>query len=975
MKKKAVSKAETALLNAFWRALYPLNLFLFLVFIALSGSYVAMRFVEKIPLPQFLADIVKKEIESHGLIIDFDKAYLQIDEKIKLENLNLRFAGTPENFFKAKSVSLYFSWDDVLVGSFKIFGVEILSGRMSPSYGNIQASPFIEDMHVRVSHRGKWWNLEFLNFRSGQLTVSSAGVVSEDVNVEDFLDSALGREIVSSLSSIGGLVAGGKEEVSPKDAPSEDKQEAKESEKSFSSPALKLDMAFEKLAEIKKHVDKFSDPVLDVNFKIFGEDSNLNCVFSSGGRVFEIQLEDENLELQTRGLRIFAHINSGKNSYKGRWSIFAEEIFAPKYFDVSRVWMRSQVLPGGGNLSLKDFEISCGKIFAFDVELRNVSLCNEYLDLENYLEGWNFYANLGGEVFSASADFDEFWNSKIKLSGNLRPEIFMSLKVLKDIEELRECSFPNGIFVSANVDLNLKTFKCKLLGSVEAGECVVYRMPVKSAFSDLLFDSEKNIFLASNVIAKSAEGWKILGSFEQNFENMRYVINLDGNMRPMAIAHFMEEWWTDILGSVELGENNFISANARVEGAWGNPEHIWAFVGASGENGSYKGSRFDEFSLKIWVNPKRISLYDVELRSDNRMAHAVLEWLYGNEGITSYEKQKIFLESNLNSAELISLGGSDAREVLDVVQFSSAPRISLNALLRNPKNNSENIADIFNAHVFAAGKTRVADFATLENLRCFARSDVEHTQIEDASFQFCDGNGKGVLFLEKVGEKIKFDAEMTVKEMDQDTFEAFLRELGKDKKIEENTIANSEKPQTETLSSGDGLVLVQGRLKGMTDDPKSLEGSGFVAIENSKLIKFSILGALSRALESLNLPSGSFTLTYMHSPFEIKDGTVKFPKFEAGGSMARIKGAAAYEFTADNLNASLFIQPLGGVSAPIISGVFSMINPIYNLVEVKMTGPIDDPNTSVLINPVNVIRSDKKIIDNIRDSFEGTLVE
>lgn len=964
--KKAVLKVETALLNAFWRALYPLNLFLFLVFLVLSGTYLSMNFVEKIPLPQFFTDLVKHQAESHGLIVDFEKVQIKLDEKLSLHNLSLRFPGTAESFFKAENVSLSFSWSDLIKGKLKIFGVEILGAKMSPTYGNIQTSPAIYDMHLRLSHMGKWWNLESLNFRSGQLAVSSSGVVSEDVKMEDFLESAFAREVLSAGSLMAAPFAS-KKDGENMEASKETAKEKKEEENL--SPASKLDMVFAKLSEIKKHIDKFSDPVLDLKFKIFGEDSEFACAFNSGGKIFPLSFEGEDVEIQTRGLRIFAALSSGRESYSGRWSAFAEEVKVPKYIDASRISVRSKISPGGGNVSLEEFEISFYKISGLGVKLANVSLLNEYLNPENYLEGWEFYADFGGEVFSASVDFDKDWNSKIKLNGNLRPEVFISLPALNDIEELKECSFPNGIFLSAEADLNLKSLKCNLVGSLEAGECVVYRMPVKSVFADFEFDSEKNFFLASNVIAESSEGWKINGSFGQDFTNMRYRINLRGNLRPMAIAHFMEEWWTDILGAVELGDGNFVFADASVEGAWGKPEYIWAFVGAEGKNASYKGSKFDEFSLKIWVNPSRISIYDVELRREGRTANAVLEWLYGSEGITSYERQTIFLESNLNSKELISLGGKDAEDVLEVVKFSNEPRVSLNALLYNPNNNPEGRKDAFNAHVFAAGKTRVADFATLENLRCFARSDSIRTQIEDASFRFCDGNGKGILFLEKLGDKMSFDAEMDLKGMDQDDFEAFLRGLGSSGNSLKSASEISEKKDSES-GEGDGSVVVQGVLKGITDDPKSFKGGGFVAVENSRLIRFSVLGIMSRALESLNLPSGSFTLTYMHSPFEVEGGSIRFPKLETGGNIAKINGAASYDFISDDLNALLFVQPLGGVSAPIISGVFSLINPLSNVVEVKMTGPVDNPKTSVSINPVNVLRSDRRIIDGIRNSFD-----
>lgn len=214
---------------------------------------------------------------------------------------------------------------------------------------------------------------------------------------------------------------------------------------------------------------------------------------------------------------------------------------------------------------------------------------------------------------------------------------------------------------------------------------------------------------------------------------------------------------------------------------------------------------------------------------------------------------------------------------------------------------------------------------------------------------------------------MEFDGNFYAEKMNQAKFTDFLYSLGG---------TNSDKDSGEPKNSKsfidggeNGIVTMSISLKGDIDNFEKSIGGGYVNLENSDLIKLNLFGVLSRALSAMKLPFGSFDITYAYSPFEISGGAVKFPKLEMGGPVMQIKGAAAYNFVGDDIDASLSIRPFGGLTMPIVSSVISIINPLTKTVEVTIDGKISDPKVGVNLNPINILQSDKTILKDIRDSL------
>ncbi len=929
----------------FWRSLYPFNFFLGAVFIFLACVYCALRFAGEFSLPESLRERIEEEAAEMGLALSFDKSFVGISGYFYASDVRLRLAGTPNDVFRAQKMKVNFLWTDLLSGKFSISSVEVFDGSVAPSYGDFDTEPVVSRLNMRIRKSGAKWRVDFLDFKIDSLYVWARGTVRENFSPDKMAAKCGFGDFMPASESSG-----------------------KKEEKPVAAIGKNIDSFFAFFDKNKNLLDVFADPMAEVSFDLEEDEGFAEVVIGSPYAGYELSKDKlgENSSVRASGIRAKLLLESGSKSSSAKYSVFAGKVFCGKDFSAEGFSVDGEIVPQSGRLALKNFEAVCATFVYDGIEFKNLSVRNDWLDEKNYKEGWIVCAGTGGKTLAAQVDVKEDGRADIVAEGGVSPEYILSAGALAKIEEMRDFSFPSGIFLELKASLNLSKFAVRAEGSFDTGSAVIYRMPVKFARGEFSYDTSTNIFDARNLDVKSEEGWRVKGGFKQSFNDNRYFINVAGDIRPMAIAHFMEHWWAKVFSSVKFeGEKNFGEADAFVEGVWGKPENIWAFVGVKGKNASYNGSFFDNFSLKVWINPERITLFDVNLSRESRTAHAVLEWLYGSSGLTQYERQSIFLESNLNTSELASLGGREAEDVLEVVRFSEAPRLTLNAVLYNPSNNPIRRRDVFNAEIFAGGETQIENFAKVMNMRCEARSDGVATQITNASFGFCDGNGEGGVRVEKMDKgRIWFDADMRFDSMNQGEFVKFLCSL--DPSVEGDS---DNKEASWKIEMENGEVDLSAKLRGFTDDGASISGGGYVSLDNAELMRLNLFGALSRALSALKLPLGSFDLTYMKSPFEMEGGVVKFPQLEIGGDVMRIKGGAAYNFLKDDLTAAFFVSPFGGISKGLVGKFVSAINPITNIVEVEIKGTLDDPDVSIKMDPSHMLKSDKKIINGIREAF------
>ena len=946
-------RISTFVLNAFWRSLFVLNAFLAALFVFQAAVLSVVFWNFRMSLPDWLSDRVQDEIEKMGLVVGFASATIDFKGNLSLDSVEARFNGTPENFFKARRVCASFRLAPLLFGEVSLKSLRVLDGRLGPTYEDIDKKPIVKSLYLDIDRRGQWWRVNALNMRLGKLSVDSSGFVNSNFDPDEIF----------------GVTPPESAAVEPQ-ARASGKIEDK-----MAFAARKFDAVMSRYPELKRRVDMLKDPMLDLSFSLFGGGENFASInLASGGVVFDLG----GAETEIKNFRIRADYDGTSDGGKAVVQVWAENFLRRDFPSFQNVDARADVFLDGNYWHLEDVDLAVKSISYDGTEIGNVWLRKKFLDVSNWRDNWRVFASLDMHRFGGEFSVGDDMCIDFSFDGRIDPVILLSRPELAGIEELRHFKFPDGVELVGGGKIMPRSGSADLRLGVRAVNCLIMDIPVASASGRVSFATSEGVLRAENLKVESAEGWGVRGAYIQNMGTAEYRVRVEGDIRPMAISHFMEKWWERIMKNFCFeGKSNFPTADVSVEGKWGNPERIWCFARASGRDAEYGGEKFGGFSLNVLVSPERIALYDVEITAESRSASGSIEWTYPGGGITSFSEQRIFLRSDLNPRELVALGGDDVSEVLEIVKFGEAPRISFGGILRNPRNNPGGLHDVFNATVDAPGETDVCG-AKFYDSKFKARSDKIDTQIDDASFTFCGGSGGGFINLHKSGHIMEFDGSFHADKMNQASFTDFLYSLGSVEKDSKNAssgdMENVEKRKEHSKKSfvdggENGFITMSISLKGDTSDIAQSVGGGYANVENAELIKLNLFGAVSRALSAMRLPFGSFDITYAYSPFEISDGTVKFTKLEMGGPVMRIKGAAAYNFVEDDIDASLTIRPFGGLTTPIVSSVVSIINPLTNAVQVSLDGSLSDPEVGVNVNPIKMLKSEKSLLKDIRDSL------
>jgi len=931
-------RVSTFIINAFWRSLYAVNVFLFVALFLQFAIWGLSLCDFKFALPSWAETALCKEISRLGVETKISHIYVNMYGEISAESVRARFSGTPKDFLIAKKIYASVWFSKLLSGSNPIKTLRIIDAQLGSTLNGAEESPIIKNFSTDIHFEGQWLNVDSLILSLGDMHITASGYINENFDVNLLFNGAFN---------------------------SKEKTTSKTKEKIDISKTW--DSLFVEYPKIEEYISKFSEPMLNLSFSLCGNgEDNIVLTFESNGASIKVDEKLANIEkLRFRA----SHKNYGGVN-NSNIELSADTFSFEGYPSLNGIAIHSDIAIEEDYYALENLDVSVNKIAYDGTEFEGLHINKDVLNKENLYGDWNVSVGSLPYKIAGNLWLSKDYDVKFSLDGLLDANLILSRKELADIPELKQLNFPTGICVNVEGEFFAKTSRTIANATIQTSNCTIMNIPVDSVRGKVDYTSDTNVMSATELHVETTEGWDIDGEFIQNFSNNQYIVRVLGDVRPMAIAHFMEPWWTRIMKDFKFnGEKNFPHADVYVEGTWGAPEYIWCFARASGGNAEYNGASFAKFGLNVLVNPNRISLYDISIESSaGGTATASLDWLYKN-GITSFYAQNIFMDSTLSPLELIALGGDDAREVLDVVKFEKAPKLKFNAVLRNPANNPKKLSDIFNADVESDGGVSI-EMVRVENISFKARSNKINTELENLKFDFCGGTADGVVDLKKIEKAMLFDANLRADKMNQLKFTQFLMSLGSPENKEKKVNDKKKSDEKSLIDGGEnGVVSMSISLKGSTANFENSQGAGYAILENNDLMKLHLFGMLSRALSAMSLPFGSFNLTYAQSPFEIANGVVKFTKLDMGGPVMQIKGGANYDFVNDKLDSTLAVSPFGSLSMPIVSNVMSLINPLTSTVQVHLDGKLEDPEISVKVNPVNAIRSEEKIVEKIRDEL------
>ena len=403
-------KILTFALNAFWRSLWVLNAFLLFTAVILSAVFLVLIFIDRIPAPDSVCDMIRSECAERGVVADFKAMSFSLSGGIEADGVRLRFEGTPEPFLTAEKIDVDFWIYRMFSGDFAFRSIRVFNGALGSTFEGAEKSPAFSKIYLDLKKDGGWWTVEALNFRCGRLAAESSGVVGAAFSPREFADNFM----QVNLSSSGG-------DVAYDDAFSDGK-----------SPAETFDRLLEKISLYNTYFEMFSDPVVIFRFHLYGGDDNM---FSAYIRANQARFKLSGKEISADKMGLAFRYEGGRESIT--LQAFADKVSGASLPACDNVAARADLLVSNGSYALENIELAAKKISYDGMLIDNVSFKKDYIDENEFGRNWMFFAALDIYRLGGKLSFDSSYSLTAEFGGTLNPDWVLHRREFDNVEELK----------------------------------------------------------------------------------------------------------------------------------------------------------------------------------------------------------------------------------------------------------------------------------------------------------------------------------------------------------------------------------------------------------------------------------------------------------------------------------------------------------------------------------------------------------
>lgn len=434
------------------------------------------------------------------------------------------------------------------------------------------------------------------------------------------------------------------------------------------------------------------------------------------------------------------------------------------------------------------------------------------------------------------------------------------------------------------------------------------------------------------------------GRFEQDFATRDYRFLLEGRLRPMALSPWFHDWWPNFFRQLEFPAAP-PEASVDVAGRWKEPASSHVFVYAtSTDHPVLRGVSFDYARTLLFIRPNFIDGFEVfgtrgaaELRGSfqRHVDFAAGEW----------RAMDLDFFSTLDLDSGRRLLGPAIGDQLQPFVFARAPTVTVRghfdgpAAPGGPKHRLSVDAESPAAFGFYGFPfDRIAFKAVLEN---------DTITVNDIEAGVAGGTLTGTAreWATPAGHRLGFDATLRDARLAPavSTVEKYVAQRRGDRT-----------PPPDRFLTGKSSVRLEAALsaEGAIDDIYSFHGSGNALISGDELGEVRLLGGLSQLLNFTSL-----RFTSARTSFQLDGRKMTFPNVNITGANSAIDAEGTYGLESHQLDFKARVFPFRESKSFLQSVVGTVLTPLSHALEVKLTGPLDNPSWAFVIGPTNLLRS------------------
>ncbi len=482
-------------------------------------------------------------------------------------------------------------------------------------------------------------------------------------------------------------------------------------------------------------------------------------------------------------------------------------------------------------------------------------------------------------------------------------------------------------------------------GNVAATVVHAYHVTFDRIGGHIRFDGHN--FVATDAAATIGTNFA-RGSYSQDMATKEFRFLLTGQLRPLDIGGWFREWWPNFWTNFDFSA--FApDASVDVQGQWGLGYNTSVFVYADADRPVIKGVALDHANTLIYLRPFYYDAMDIRVNRGTGAAR-------GNfvrrlkDGDYALQRMDFDFSSNLDLVTAAGLVGPGVENVVAPFVFSQAPDLKIHGFLSETGSGP---ARQITVEGTAPGNLTFHKFP-LSDLSFNAEMTDDNLVIEPLHAEFAGGHTSGRLQIRGAPGKERLGFDLGLKQGNLQKAAVILSEYSASKHGEKKPKTSAYIQQTANVTV-DLDVSAEGDLA----DPYSYNGSGNAELHGRGLGEIRLLGLLS---ELLNFTALRFN--DLRANFTVEKDHLQFSEVSITGSNSAIKAWGSYALEPQKLDFNARIYPFQESKFILKNVMGAVLSPLSSVLEVKLTGALENPIWAFLIGPTNFFRQLTQPLDS-----------
>ena len=869
--------------------------------LALGASLITLIYIlnaGELAVPDFVLRRVENNLAEANLTIKFGRTRLDQSGKILLEDVQLRSKEFDEPLLASRLVYFRRSFWSILSGR-PIPAEIILEGAtlqlpamLSPS-GTVE--PVVRNLTGSIRHDETTWHIDQLTGLLGPLKVTIAGDISVPRRTQE-KKKILPAEFISQFLRIGRT-----------------------------------------LVVKSKQLDAFDQPQLSVHLETAPSSGSVaKCTFTANSVHHPLG------QLVASGtLTVIAALRFSED---GDPVVQIEAVTPTIQFGTQanlenvHATITARVAHDGFSIHPINARFTCGSIMV-DGE----SVTSPILSAD--LRRWptvNLTTSLliGGGLINLAVDGDlKEKSASIDLEGSGAPEVINRILETHTPRAAPFFVFADPVSVTAKAELEEGWHFKRLASRVAAGKINSRGVHLTSARGRI--DIEGMNFLAYDAQVELGEN-VARGSYWMNFHTTDYRMLLNGKLRPQEIAGwFNGDWWNEFWNEHFSFSPALPAADVDVQGRWRDVAKLEYFGSAEAKAVGIWGGSFDHATAVVFLRPHYTHVIDFNgSRAGEKQRLSGSLKRFADEETRETKRLEFDLDGNVDPETYHGMLEGKADETLAPFVFSVPPRVHAKGSITGSGNGAET------DYAFSgqsAGGLRYYGFplTTVSVTGTVRNADVH---LDDIHFTAAGGEGVGKATLSgAVGlQTLGFDVYLNGADLPET-----IRAVQEYERGSVGTKAPAAKDDDLIKRATGGRLDIAMSAQGRPGDLPSFTGTGNAAVTRANLGEIQLFGLLSQALSGLSLNFSSLKLDSAHTSFHLQNGRLHFPDLKITGSSAVIDARGDFVFANNRLDFTAKFKPFEENKNLFTAAIGIVINPITSILELKLTGPLNNPHWSL----------------------------